>query len=158
MKKTILLAVAIAIFGCLLFAGCSNPGTLIEINHNQYSTQNESIETVRKNLLALADENGSPYFKSVTITENTGIFYNLRTVTLTTGDNFLATDIEITMPDTITKYQNMTIDGNVATAQLSANTDYSIMSESNNYGIIIGLISFLTVAMAVFVIIAKVKS
>lgn len=109
-------------------------------------------------------------FEKVEIDRSKGIFYNVysfkavlnpqkNTDDYSINDVFRVT-LSVELPDEV-DYQNGGVtDGNTVTYEIkdiTQSVEYSAMCESYNYGVIIGIIVFLVVALGVFIFIVKRK-
>lgn len=125
-----------------------------------------------------ASENESPaepvdnhIFKKVSIEKNSGLFYSTYTFSATlnpmasavsgykTNDLF-ALSMSVEMPSEISQVMGGTADGNKAVFEIqdiTAETEYAVSSEVNQYGVIIGIVVVLMAIVAAFLIFTRKK-
>ena len=113
-------------------------------------------------LSTVKSENGNLLFKSVSVSENKGLFYNSYTVNATTNEaeDTAKYELRVTMPGKIAQVKDGTADGNTITFKienLKQENDFAAYSDSNNTGTVIIILCVLAAIGGGFVFIMKRK-
>ncbi len=145
-----------------LLTGCSGKTTFSV----QLLKGNEIIVTASEDaeakLSAIKSEDGSPLFKSVSVSENKGLFYNSYTVNATTNatNNAAQYALKVTMPGEIAQVKNGIADDDTVTFKIEnmkQENDFAVYSESNNTGTVIVILCILAAIGAGFIFIMRRK-
>ena len=162
MKTKIGSILLLIVMTAVLFTGCSGKETLsVQLlkGGEVLMTASEDAET---KLSAVKMENGNPLFKSVSVSENKGLFYNSYTVNVITNaaEDTAEYELRVTMPGKIAQVKDGTADGNTITFKienLKQENDFAAYSDSNNTGVVIIILCVLAAVGGGFVYIMKRK-
>lgn len=159
MKKH-LAAILMLIVIAVLFTGCSSKKDFIAVllKNGETAVSGENAEE----LLVYTDGEGEAFFKSVSIEENSGLFYSSYTFEAVTnisesGDKY---EVCVTLPGKIVQSTGGTVSGNTITFELADFTDendIAVYSDSNNTSAVFIIIGILAVAVGAFFYIVKRK-
>ena len=162
MKTKLLSLVLLVALTAVLFTGCSGKDTLsVQLlkGGEVLMTASEDAET---KLSAVKTENGNLLFKSVSVSENKGLFYNSYTVNATTNEteDTAGYELRVTMPGKIAQVKDGTANGNTVTFKienLKQENDFAAYSDSNNTGVVIIILCVLAAVGGGFIFIMKRK-
>jgi hypothetical protein len=165
MKKIVTL-IFIIIALCVFLSGCtSKPPISILLDGGgvnlSESTKEQSVKELENSLREIKLKNSNvPLFEDILITENTGIFYNSYTFMATTKPQKLSSELNLTltMPGTPVQTkngvtQNQKVVFNIR--DLSEAMELKAESESNNTGVMLGIIAVLVLIMGGFLFLVK---
>lgn len=165
MKKIIASIICfIALCTCLSGCGSKAPITLSlnggGVNLSE-STDKNTVKEIENKLKEIKLANSDqPLFESVTITENTGIFYNSYRFIATVNQQNTDAKLKLTvnMSGTPSGVRNGIIEGKEVIfpiEDLSQTVELAVEYEENNTGVILVIIATLVVIMAAFIFILK---
>lgn len=118
-----------------------------------------------------SDEDSPLLFKDVTIVKNGGLFYNSFTFRAKTAAQEISNEnqsingmykffVKVTMPGGISQTKEGTIEGNTVTFEikdLKQENEFAVSSDSNNVGMIIGIIVVLAIILGVILFFVRKK-
>lgn len=162
MKTKLLSLVLLVALTAVLFTGCSGKDTLSVQLLKGGEVLMTASEDAEAKLSAVKSENGEPLFKSATISENKGLFYNSYTVNVTTNiaEDTAEYELQITMPGKIAQVKDGTADKNTVAFKienLKQENDFAVYSDSNNTGTVIIILCVLAAVGGGFIFIMKRK-
>lgn len=162
MKTKFGLIILLIVMTAILFTGCSDKETLsVQLLKGGEVIVTASDDAEAK-LSAVKSDNGTLLFKSVSVAENKGLFYNSYTVNVITNaaEDTAGYELQVTMPGKIAQVKDGTAVGNIVTFKienLKQENDFAAYSDSNNTGVVIIILCILAVVGGGFVYIMKRK-
>ena len=162
MKTKLFSLILLAALTMALLTGCSGKETFsVQLLKGNEMIASASSDAEAK-LTAVKSEDGSPLFKSVSVSENKGLFYNSYTVNATTNATSDTTPyaLKVTMPGEIAQVKDGIAENGIATFKIEnmkQENDFAVYSESNNTGTVIVILCILAVIGSVFIFIMKRK-
>lgn len=147
-----------------LFTGCSSAASDFKA---VVSKETETIATVTENaedeLMKVTLPDGAPLFKSVTVDESNGLFYNSYTFKATTNVSAECKEsytINVTMPGNITQTKDGAVEENTVTFTIenfSQENEIAAYSDSNNITAVIVILVILVAVLGAFIYFTKRK-
>ncbi|HCA30119.1 MAG TPA: hypothetical protein DEP23_11400 [Ruminococcaceae bacterium] len=145
-----------------LFTGCSGKETLSVQLLKGGEVLMIASEDAETKLSTVKSENGNLLFKSVSVSENKGLFYNSYTVNVITNaaEDTAGYELLVTMPGKIAQVKDGTADGNTVTFKienLKQESDFAAYSDSNNTSTVVIILCVLAAVGGGFIFIMKRK-
>ncbi|MDD4760975.1 MAG: hypothetical protein PHU66_09225 [Bacteroidaceae bacterium] len=163
MKEKIISVILLAFILMTFLSGCSSAGSDFKVVVSKsdilVTTVTENAEDELKKIMVT---DSTPLFKDTNVSESKGLFYNSYTFKATTNiaDSSKPYTITVTMPGSVTQSKDGEIKNNTViftVDNFSQENEIVAYSDSNNIGVVVGILAVLVIILVSFVYFTKKK-
>ena len=162
--KTKIISVILSAFILMIFlSGCSSAGSDFKVVVSKSDILITTvIENAEDELKKVMVTDSTHLFKDINVSESKGLFYNSYTFKAITNiaDNSEPYTITVSMPGSVTQAKDGKIKDNTVIFTidtLSQENEIVAYSDSNNIGVVVGILAVLVVILVAFVYFTKKK-
>lgn len=162
--KTKMISIILSAFILMTFlSGCSSNGSDFKIVVSKGDTLVTSItENAEDELKKVMVTDSISLFKDINVSESKGLFYNSYTFKATTNiaDSSEPYTITVTMPGSVTQAKDGEVKDNTVIFKIdnfSQENEIVAYSDSNNIGVVVGILTVLVIILVAFVYFTKKK-
>ena len=161
MKTKMITAILSALLLLIFLSGCSSSGSDFKIVVSKGDALVTSItENAEDELKKIMVTDSTSLFKDFNVSESKGLFYNSYTFKATTNiaDSSKPYTITVTMPGSITQSKDGEVKDNTVIFKIdnfSQENEIVAYSDSNNIGVVVGILAVLVIILITFVYFIK---